>query len=125
MRKVVSILLFLVIGFFSLAAMKDGSYSVDGRTSGGWQAFMKMTVKNEKIINVQYDRKNSQGQLLSMSDKDFRDGSFALSRSLKSTQNVSTIENISNSELTNEFKTMANFLINKAKSGQTGDFTLN
>ena len=52
MRKVVSILLFLVIGFFSLAAMKDGSYSVDGRTSGGWQAFMKMTEKNEKIINV-------------------------------------------------------------------------
>ena len=82
MRKVVSILLFLIIGFFSLAAMKDGSYSVDGRTSGGWQAFMKMTIKNEKIINVQYDRKNSQGQLLSMNDKDFREGSFALSRSL-------------------------------------------
>ena len=125
MRKVVSILLFLIIGFFSLAAMKDGSYSVDGRTSGGWQAFMKMTIKNEKIINVQYDRKNSQGQLLSMNDKDFRDGSFALSRSLKSTQNVNTIENINNPELTNEFKTMANFLINKANSGQTGDFTLN
>ena len=125
MRKVVSVLLFLVIGFFSLAAMKDGSYSVEGRASGGWQPFMKMTIKNEKIINVQYDRKNSQGQLLSMDDKNFRDGSFALSRSLKSTQNVNTIENISNSELTNEFKTMANFLINKANSGQTGDFNLN
>ena len=125
MRRVVSILLFLVIGFFSLAAMKDGAYSVEGRASGGWQPFMKMTIKNEKIINVQYDRKNSQGQLQSMGDKDFRDGSFALSRSLKSTQDVNTIENINNPGLTNEFKTMANFLINKANSGQTGDFNLN
>jgi major membrane immunogen (membrane-anchored lipoprotein) len=125
MKKVVSILLFFIIGFFSLAAMKDGSYSVEGRAAGGWQPFMKMTVKNEKIINVQYDRKNTQGQLLSMEDKNFREGSFALSRSLKSTQNANTVESISNSELTNEFKTMANFLINKANAGQTGDFTLN
>ena len=34
MRKVVSILLFLIIGYYSLAAKKDGSYTLDGRTSG-------------------------------------------------------------------------------------------
>lgn len=125
MKKVISVL-FLVMGLFSLAALKDGSYSVEGSASGGWKPFVKITVKNEKIINVQYDRKNSQGQLLSMDEagKTFREGAFALTRSLKNTQNVNTIEDIKNPELTNEFKKMANFLINKANSGSTGDFNL-
>ena len=125
MKKIISAL-FLLMSIFSLAALKDGTYSVNGKTSGDWRAFLKITVKNEKIINVQYDRKNSNGQLLSMdgSGAGFRDAAFALARSLKNTQNVNTVENVNNAEITNEFKTMANFLIDKANAGAVGDFSL-
>ena len=84
MKKVIKIILFLMISIFSLAALKDGSYYVEGRSVAGWQPFLKLTVKNEKIIGAQYDRKNAQGQLLSIDQSgiSFRDASFALSRSL-------------------------------------------
>ncbi len=126
MKKVIKIILFLMISIFSLAALKDGSYYVEGRSVAGWQPFLKLTVKNEKIIGAQYDRKNAQGQLLSIDQSgiSFRDASFALSRSLIKTQDANTIEDSKIPELTREFKTMANFLIEKANSGATGNFTM-
>ena len=135
MKKFIRVVLFLIIGVFSLAALKDGSYYVESKSIGGWQPFLKLTIKNEKIIGVQYDRKDSQGQLLSIDQSNndsfkskngtsFRDASFALSRSLIKSQDINTIEDIKIPELTNEFKTMGNFLIEKANSGQTGNFTM-
>ena len=126
MKKVIKIILFLMISIFSLAALKDGSYYVEGRSVAGWQPFLKLTVKNEKIIGAQYDRKNAQGQLLSIDQNgiSFRDASFALSRSLIKTQDVNTIEDSQIPDVTREFKTMANFLIEKANSGTTGNFTM-
>lgn len=127
MKKIIRIVLFLIISVFSLAALKDGSYYVEAKSVSGWQPFLKLTVKNEKIIGVQYDRKDSQGQLLSIDPKNgtsFRDASFALSRSLIKSQDINSIEDIKNPELTNEFKTMSKFLIDKANSGQTGNFTM-
>ncbi len=126
MKKVIKIILFLMISIFSLAALKDGSYYVEGRSVAGWQPFLKLTVKNEKIIGAQYDRKNAQGQLLSIDQSgiSFRDASFALSRSLIKTQDANTIEDSKIPEVTREFKTMANFLIEKANSGATGNFTM-
>lgn len=126
MKKVIKIILFLMISIFSLAALKDGSYYVEGRSVAGWQPFLKLTVKNEKIIGAQYDRKNAQGQLLSIDQNgiSFREASFALSRSLIKTQDANTIEDSKNPELTREFKSMANFLIEKANSGATGNFTM-
>ena len=126
MKKVIKIILFLMISIFSLAALKDGSYYVEGRSVAGWQPFLKLTVKNEKIIGAQYDRKNAQGQLLSIDQSgiSFRDASFALSRSLIKTQDVNTIEDSQIPDVTREFKTMANFLIEKANSGTTGNFTM-
>ena len=126
MKKVIKIILFLMISIFSLAALKDGSYYVEGRSVAGWQPFLKLTVKNEKIIGAKYDRKNAQGQLLSIDQSgiSFRDASFALSRSLIKTQDANTIEDSKIPEVTREFKTMANFLIEKANSGATGNFTM-
>ena len=126
MKKVIKIILFLMISIFSLAALKDGSYYVEGRSVAGWQPFLKLTVKNEKIIGAQYDRKNAQGQLLSIDQSgiSFRDASFALSRSLIKTQDVNAIEDSRVPELTHEFKTMMKFLIEKANSGATGNFTM-
>ena len=135
MKKVIKIILFLMISIFSLAALKDGSYYVEGRSVAGWQPFLKLTVKNEKIIGAQYDRKNTQSQLLSIDpsnndsfkDKNgisFRDVSFSLTRSLIKTQDVNAIEDSRVPELTHEFKTMMKFLIEKANSGTTGNFTM-
>ena len=135
MKKIIRIVLFLIISIFSLAALKDGSYCVEGKFVDGWQPFLKLIVKNEKIIGAQYDRKNAQSQLLSIDqnnndhfkDKNgtsFREASFSLTRSLIKTQDVNTIEGSKVPELTHEFKTMANFLIEKANSGSTGNFTM-
>ena len=126
MKKVIRIILFLMISIFSLAALKDGSYYVECKPVDGWQPFLKLIIKNEKIIGAQYDRKNAQGQLLSIDQSgiSFRDASFALSRSLIKTQDANTIEDSKIPELTREFKTMANFLIEKANSGATGNFTM-
>ena len=135
MKKIIRIVLFLMISIFSFAALKDGSYYVEGKFVDGWQPFLKLIIKNEKIIGAQYDRKNAQSQLLSIDqnnndhfkDKNgtsFREASFSLTRSLIKTQDVNTIEGSKVPELTHEFKTMANFLIEKANSGSTGNFTM-
>ena len=136
MNKIFRFFLFMTMVFtISFSAMKDGSYSVEGKAAGGWQPFMKMTVKNQKIIGVQYDRKNSNGQLLSLDQKgnekfkekngmSFRDATFTLSRSLIKTQNIEDLENINVPEATNEFKQLGRFLIEKANAGTEGNFTL-
>ena len=135
MKKVIRIILFFMISIFSLAALKDGSYYVECKPVDGWQPFLKLIIKNEKIIGAQYDRKNTQNQLLSIDpsnndsfkDKNgisFRDVSFSLTRSLIKTQDVNAIEDSRVPELTHEFKTMMKFLIEKANSGTTGNFTM-
>ena len=127
MKKVIRIILFLMISIFSLAALKDGSYYVECKPVDGWQPFLKLIIKNE--------RKNTQSQLLSIDpsnndsfkDKNgisFRDVSFSLTRSLIKTQDVNAIEDSRVPELTHEFKTMMKFLIEKANSGTTGNFTM-
>ena len=135
MKKIIRIVLFLIISIFSLAALKDGSYCVEGKFVDGWQPFLKLIVKNEKIIGAQYDRKNAQSQIFSIDqsgnesfkDKNgisFRDVSFSLTRSLIKTQDVNAIEDSRVPELTREFKTMMKFLIEKANLGTTGNFTM-
>ena len=85
--------------------------------------------------NCNYDWKNAQSQLLSIDqnnndrfkDKNgttFREASFSLTRSLTKTQDVNTVEDSKVPVVTNEFKSMANFLIEKANSGAAGNFTM-
>ena len=122
MKKLLFVLMFLlnVLGF---SAMKNGIYSVEKKYDGNWNSFVKLTVKDGKIIGAQYDRKNQKGELLSMNQNSFRDIALEISRNLINSQNVSSVTG-KDAAAVSEFKQMSNFLINKANNGETGDFKM-
>ncbi|ERL04408.1 MULTISPECIES: hypothetical protein [unclassified Leptotrichia] len=122
MKKLLFVLMFLlnVLGF---SAMKNGIYSVEKKHDGNWTSFVKLTVKDGKIIGAQYDRKNQKGELLSMNQNSFRDIALEISRNLINSQNVSSVTG-KDATAVSEFKQMSNFLINKANNGETGDFKM-
>ncbi len=122
MKKFLFILMFLlnILGF---SALKNGIYSVEKRYDGNWNSFVKLTVSDGKIIGAQYDRKNQNGELFSMSQNSFRDIALEISRSLISSQNVNSVTG-KDAKAVSEFKEMSNFLIDKANNGETGDFQM-
>ena len=122
MKKLLFILMLLlnVLGF---SAMKNGIYSVEKKYDGNWTSFVKLTVKDGKIIGAQYDRKNQKGELFSMNQNSFRDVALEISRNLINSQNVSSLKG-KDAKAVSEFKEMSNFLINKANNGETGNFKM-
>ena len=122
MEKFLVILMFLlnILGF---SALKNGIYSVEKKYDGNWKSFVKLTVRDGKIIGAQYDRKNSKGELFSMNQSSFRDMALEISRSLINSQNVSSVSG-KDAKAVSEFKEMSKFLINKANNGETGDFKM-
>ena len=122
MKKFLVILMFLlnILGF---SAFKNGIYSVEKKYDGNWKSFVKLTVRDGKIIGAQYDRKNSKGELFSMNQSSFRDMALEISRSLINSQNVSSVSG-KDAKAVSEFKEMSKFLINKANNGETGDFKM-
>ena len=122
MKKLLFISMFL-LNILSFSAMKNGIYSVDKKYDSNWTSFVKLTVKDGKIIGAQYDRKNQRGELFSMSQNSFRDVAFEISRNLINSQNVSSVTG-KDAKALSEFKEMSNFLINKANNGETGNFKM-
>jgi len=122
MKKFLVILMFLlnILGF---SALKNGIYSVEKKYDGNWKSFVKLTVRDGKIIGAQYDRKNSKGELFSMNQSSFRDMALEISRSLINSQNVSSVSG-KDAKAVSEFKEMSKFLINKANNGETGNFKM-
>lgn len=122
MKKFLVILMFLlnILGF---SALKNGIYSVEKKYDGNWKSFVKLTVRDGKIIGAQYDRKNSKGELFSMNQSSFRDMTLEISRSLINSQNVSSVSG-KDAKAVSEFKEMSKFLIKKANNGETGDFKM-
>lgn len=112
-KLIVFILLFTSILTFS--ELKDGTYSVKKKYDGNYTTFVKLIVKKNKVIGVQYDKKNSQGKLYSIDNPSFRDQSLAISRKFINTQSTKDISD-------SKFKELVNFLIQKANNGQTGEF---
>ena len=70
MKKLLVFLVFCLMNLVSFSAMKDGIYYVEKEYDNEWTSFVKITVKNDKIIGAQYDRKNSEGVLLSFDQKE-------------------------------------------------------
>ena len=100
MKKLIFMMMFLLssLGFSS---MKDGIYYVEKSSVTGWTSFVKLTIKNERIIGAQYDRKSATGELLSLNEKEnekykkefgesFRETSFNMTRTLVSSQNATS-----------------------------------
>ena len=115
--------LMLLLNVLGFSAMKNGIYSVETKYDGNWNSFVKLTVKDGKIIGAQYDRKNQKGELFSMNQNSFRDVALEISRNLVNSQNVSSLKG-KDAKAVSEFKEMSNFLIDKANNGETGDFQM-
>ena len=122
MKKMLFILTFL-INVLSFSALKNGIYSVEKKYDGNWSSFVKLTIKDGKIIGAQYDRRNQNGELFSMSQSSFRDVSLEISRNLINSQNVSSVTG-KDAKALSEFKELSNFLINKANNGEVGEFKM-
>ena len=114
MKKLLVLLVFSLMNLVSFSAMKDGIYYVEKSYDNEWKSFVKITVKNDKIIGAQYDRKNSEGVLLSLDQKEndkakakyglsFRETSFLLTRGLVSAQKVEPNEIVKDSSSLDEF----------------------
>ncbi len=134
MKKLLVFLVFCLMNLVSFSAMKDGIYYVEKEYDNEWTSFVKITVKNDKIIGAQYDRKNSEGVLLSFDQKEndkskskygltFRDMSFSLTRSLVSNQKIE-VNDVKDPKVIEEFKKMTDYLIEKANNGQDGVYKL-
>lgn len=134
MKKLLVFLVFCLMNLVSFSAMKDGIYYVEKEYDNEWTSFVKITVKNDKIIGAQYDRKNSEGVLLSFDQKEndkskskygltFRDMSFSLTRSLVSNQKIEG-NDVKDPKVIEEFKKMTDYLIEKANNGQDGVYKL-
>ena len=122
MKKILFILTFL-INVLSFSALKNGIYYVEKKYDGNWSSFVKLTIKDGKIIGAQYDRRNQNGELFSMSQSSFRDVSLEISRNLVNTQNVNSVTG-KDAKALSEFKELSNFLINKANNGEVGEFKM-
>ena len=116
-------ILTFLINVLSFSALKNGIYSVEKKYDGNWSSFVKLTIKDGKIIGAQYDRRNQNGELFSMSQSSFRDISLEISRNLVNTQNVNSVTGKDGKALS-EFKELTNFLINKANNGEVGEFKM-
>ena len=134
MKKIL-LAMILFVNLVSFGAIKDGIYSVEKSFTSNWKSFAKITVKEGKIIGVQYDKKDDNGELLSINtvenDKyktkfgeSFRDRSFKMTRKYLSTQNVDQIEEVKDKESLSEFKSLIKFLIQKAENGETGNYKM-
>ena len=122
MKKLLFILM-LLLNALSFSALKNGIYSVEKKYAGNWSSFVKLTIKDGKIIGAQYDRRNQNGELFSMSQSSFRDVSLEISRNLVNTQNVNSVTG-KDAKALSEFKELSNFLINKANNGEVGEFKM-
>ena len=114
MKKILFALM-LFVNILGFSALKNGIYSVEKRYDGNWNSFVKLTVKDGKIIGAQYDRKNQKGELFSMSQNSFRDIALEISRNLINSQNVSSVTG-KDAKAVSEFKEMSNFLMDKANN---------
>lgn len=122
MKKIIFILamVFSTLGF---SALKDGIYSAEKSYGGAWKSFARITVKGERIIGAQFDRKGNSGEMQSLSNAELRNAFIEMSRNLTRTQNADGISG-KDAKAVSEFRELVNFLLKKAENGETGNFEM-
>jgi len=124
MKKLLLIsMLFSTLSFSS--ELKDGTYSVQGKSKFGWRSITSITVKNGKISNIYADQINKKGIKLSQTKKKPESVHvfywYAPQWLLKGDKKrVDSYAGATSSK--REFYKMVNFLREKAKVGKTGNF---
>ena len=111
MKRIIFILT-MIFSSSGFSALKDGIYSAEKSYGDNWKSFARITVKGERIIGAQFDRKGSSGEMQSLSDSELRDTFIEMSRSLTSTQDADGISG-KDAKALSEFRELVNFLLKK------------
>lgn len=122
MKKIVFILM-IIFSSLGFSALKDGIYSTEKSYGGAWKSFARITVKGERIIGAQFDRKGSSGEMQTLSNAELRDAFIEMSRSLTSSQDADSISG-KDAKAVSEFRELVKFLLKKAENGETGSFEI-
>lgn len=105
----------IILSTILFATPKDGNYEIIMHEKD-WTPNLTLRIKNSKIILIKYDRKDSRGQSLSMTDENFREKISKLSK----TRDINSIPDINDSSITNEFKKLLKTALDKAELGEVG-----
>lgn len=122
MKKIVFILM-IIFSSLGFSALKDGIYSAEKSYGGAWKSFARITVKGERIIGAQFDRKGSSGEMQSMSNSKLRDAFIEMSRTLISSQDADGISG-KDAKAVSDFRDLVKFLLKKAENGEAGNFEM-
>lgn len=122
MKKIIFILI-IVFSSLGFSALKDGIYSAEKSYGGSWKSFARITVKGERIIGAQFDRKGNSGEMQSLSNAELRDAFIEMARSLTSSQDANGISG-KDAKAVSEFRELVEFLLKKAENGETGNFEM-
>lgn len=122
MKKIVFILM-IIFSSLGFSALKDGIYSAEKSYGGAWKSFARITVKGERIIGAQFDRKGSSGEMQSMSNLELRDAFIEMSRTLISSQDADGISG-KDAKAVSDFRDLVKFLLKKAENGEAGNFEM-
>lgn len=122
MKKFI-ILISTLISILSFSFV-DGHYSVT-KNNGQMQATMKMICKNGKILSVNFDEKYSSGKSIKLEDKFFASQAMKISNHVSLNNSINGVKiDFNNSTYSEDFKKLYEFLEQKAKNGEKGDFTI-
>lgn len=122
MKKIIFILT-MVFSSLGFSALKDGIYLAEKSYGGDWKSFARITVKGERIIGAQFDRKGSSGEMQSMSNSELRDAFIEMSRTLISSQDADGISG-KDAKAVSDFRDLVKFLLKKAENGEAGNFEM-
>jgi pheromone cAD1 o protein len=122
MKKIIFILM-IIFSSLGFSALKDGIYSAEKSYGGSWKSFARITVKGERIIGAQFDRKGNSGEMQSLSKAELRDAFIEMARSLTSSQNADGVSG-KDAKAVSEFRELVKFLLKKAENGETGNFEM-
>lgn len=138
MKKIIFYLISLII-FISCGKYQDGEYyAIKKEAYKGWKTFLKIEVKNNEIVSVEFNKVNKDNKLVT-EDKEYnkkmkeKTGIDSVEytkileeKFLKSNGNINDIDIVAGAtHSVVEFKNMSKFLLKKIKKGKTGKYEVN
>ena len=138
MKKIVILIVLLMLSASAFASFKDGEYiaNEDKYSFWGWKAYVKIIIKDGKVISVDHDYENKKGGKQSQDEKynkdmfkskktDPKTFTAKWSKELLDEQSADKIDTIAGAtESHTKFVTLSKLLLEKAQTGETGEYVL-
>lgn len=137
--KSLKLVMFILISLSVFATgLKDGRYWVEEKEySRGWKSFTAITVQNGKVVSVKHDKINPKDEYVT-EDKAYNanmkrgvgtnpiEFTKALESDFMAKQDIEKVDIVAGATAnSNIFKDQMRFLLEKAKTGETGKHILN